>query len=1070
MQNIGNAPLTFQPFFTSNLLDAVLPSLHTTDCTELSGLQLGAGASCTLPIEFAPSQSGLVNGHVHVVDNALNVAFATQTIAVQGTGIGSGPEAQTINFLSPGTQDYGVSPITLMAAATSGLTVSYSVTSGPATVSGNTLTITGAGTVVVQASQTGDGVNWAAATPVSINIAVNQANATVILSNLSQTYIGAPEPVGVSTSPSGLTVTFTYTGIDGTSYPASATPPTNPGSYQVVATVVDSNYIGGDTETLTINQLDPALNFKLMGGMPTTTPYGTTVYFDLAMASTPLCPTGSVQLYVDGSAFDTPVTLSGASCTQPVQFQTATMTAGTHNLYAVYIGDTYYQGGTSGSVSYTVTQNTTSVTLAASSMSVNVGQSVTFTATVTPSAFDPSAQPPAGTVQFFDGANQIGTVALSAASPYTAAYTTSSLAAGSHSISATFVASDGNFAGSSSPVDVETVNLIVPTIHWTPSPTEFTYGTPLVGSTQLNATAVDPNTGNPISGSFAYNFAAGAVLPAGTVNLTATFTPADSATYAGNSATVTLTVDPAVLTVTASNASIVYGQSLPSFSYTITGFVNGDNGSAVSGTATETTTATSTSLPGTYPITFSTESLSAANYTFSYVNGTLTITGSPAPTLTSIAPNTGARGTRVPITLSGTNLTGTSSITVSGTGVTVSSLTAVNSTTVTATFTIASTATLSARTVSVTTLGGTSNTATFTVVNPPAPTLTSIAPNTGIRGTSVPVTLTGTNLSGASSITVSGTGVTVSNLTVVNSTTVTATFTIATSAKQSARTVSVTSLGGTSNNVTFTVATPPAPTLTSIAPNSGIRGTSVAVTLTGTNLTGASAVTVSGTGVTVSGLTVVNSTSVTAIFTITTGATLSARTVSITTLGGTSNTVMFTVQGATLTSITPNTGIRGTSLPVTLTGTNLTGATSVTVSGTGVTVSNLIVVNSTTVTATFTITTGATLSARTVSVTTPIGTTNTMTYTVQGPTLTLIAPNTGLHGTSVPVTLTGTNLTGASAVTVSGTGVTVSGLTVVNSTSVTATFTITAGAKLSARTVSVTTPIGTSNTVTFTVN
>jgi len=39
------------------------------------------------------------------------------------------------------------------ATATSGLTPSYSILSGPATISGNTITITGAGTVVVRASQ-----------------------------------------------------------------------------------------------------------------------------------------------------------------------------------------------------------------------------------------------------------------------------------------------------------------------------------------------------------------------------------------------------------------------------------------------------------------------------------------------------------------------------------------------------------------------------------------------------------------------------------------------------------------------------------------------------------------------------------------------------------------------------------------------------------------------------------------------------------------------------------------------------------------------------------------------------
>src|SRR6266513_1337567 len=97
--------------------------------------------------------------------------------------------------------------------------------------------------------------------------------------------------------------------------------------------------------------------------------------------------------------------------------------------------------------------------------------------------------------------------------------------------------------------------------------------------------------------------------------------------------------------------------------------------------------------------------------------GAVEFTGGVAtgpPTLTSIAPTSGARGTIVPVILTGTNLTGATSVNVSGTGITVGALT-VTSTTVTTTFTISNTATLSARTVSVTTPAGTSNTVTFTV-------------------------------------------------------------------------------------------------------------------------------------------------------------------------------------------------------------------------------------------------------------------------------------------------------------------------------------------------------------------
>jgi hypothetical protein len=109
-------------------------------------------------------------------------------------------------------------------------------------------------------------------------------------------------------------------------------------------------------------------------------------------------------------------------------------------------------------------------------------------------------------------------------------------------------------------------------------------------------------------------------------------------------------------------------------------------------------------------------------------------TTSAPPTLTSIAPTSGTRGTVVPVTLTGTNLTGATAVTVTGTGITVGALTA-TSTTVTTTFTITATAALGARTVSVTTPGGTSNTVTFTVVAPPQGTVSFTAATNGTLGT-----------------------------------------------------------------------------------------------------------------------------------------------------------------------------------------------------------------------------------------------------------------------------------------------------------------------------------------------
>ena len=73
---------------------------------------------------------------------------------------------------------------------------------------------------------------------------------------------------------------------------------------------------------------------------------------------------------------------------------------------------------------------------------------------------------------------------------------------------------------------------------------------------------------------------------------------------------------------------------------------------------------------------------------------------------------------------------------------------------------------------------------------------------------------------------------------VVSSTTsLTANFVLEPAAADGARTVTVTTASGTSGGQTFTITLPApgAPTLISVAPNQGVRGTTVAVALTGTN-------------------------------------------------------------------------------------------------------------------------------------------------------------------------------------------------------------------------------------------
>jgi gliding motility-associated-like protein len=96
----------------------------------------------------------------------------------------------------------------------------------------------------------------------------------------------------------------------------------------------------------------------------------------------------------------------------------------------------------------------------------------------------------------------------------------------------------------------------------------------------------------------------------------------------------TLTVTKAVLTVTANNASKVYGSANPALSVTYSGFLNGDGTAQLTTQPAVTTTATTTSVAGTYPITAS--GGAATNYSFNYVAGVLSVT--PATRIFAFGP------------------------------------------------------------------------------------------------------------------------------------------------------------------------------------------------------------------------------------------------------------------------------------------------------------------------------------------------------------------------------------------------------------------------------------------------
>ena len=440
-------------------------------------------------------------------------------------------------------------------------------------------------------------------------------------------------------------------------------------------------------------------------------------------------------------------------------------------------------------------------------------------------------------------------------------------------------------------------------------------------------------------------------------------------------------------------------------------------------------------------------------------NLSFTILPPPPPTLGAIAPTSGVAGTPVAVTLTGTNLLGTSAINA-GAGITVSNIGVVNSTTVTASFAIAATTALGPQNVTITTPGGTSAVPVVFTIVPPAPTVTAVSPTAGVAGTTVAVTITGTNLTGGTIK--APTGITAAVLT-TSATQITASFAIAATAPTGAQTFTVTTAGGTAAPWTFTVNTPP--TLTSIAPATGVQGTSVAVIITGANLIGATLNLPAG--ITTSAPPVASATQIAATFAIAAAATTGPQNITVTTTGGTSGAVTFTVNppAPTLASIAPTSGAQGASVAVTIPGTNLTGATLNLPAG--ITTAAAPVVSATQITATLVL--ASLPGSFSISVNTAGGASNAVAFTVVPPVPTLagVAPSSAVVGTSVPVTISGLNLTGA--VLNLPAGITAGAPPVVTAISVAVTLAIAPTATPGTQGISVTTAGGTSGAVTFTV-
>jgi len=492
VSNAGNQPLTMSNLaITANFVQ--VPS-GGTDCA--SSAQLSSGGQCLVATEFAPTTSGSLTGTLTLSDSALNTA-STQTVQLAG---GGAQAAQTVTFAAIPPQTYGGGTVPLNATASSSLPVSFSVTSGPATVSGNLLIVTGVGSVTVQGSQAGN-AGYAPATPVAQTFVVNPAATTITW--------GAPTPVTYGTALGAPQLNATANVPGSFLYAPPSGTVLNAGSQtlSVTFTATDSTDYNSSNGAVTL-QVNPASQvITFTQNAPAVAPYNSS--FTVAASAS--------------SGLPVSFTSSGV-CSNVGGTFTITSSSGTCTVTALQSGNSNYLAAPTVKEVVTAAKATPTVTFTGAPVSAPYQSTFTVTATansgVTPTITTNSACSTSGTtVTMTSGTGKCTVTAKWAATAY-------------------FLAASAS--------QTTTALKLLPTVTWaTPAP--ITYGTALSGS-QLNATS-------NVAGSFVYSPSAGTVLGAGSQTLSVTFTPTLTQNYTTATVKVTLVVSKsATSTVITSNS------------------------------------------------------------------------------------------------------------------------------------------------------------------------------------------------------------------------------------------------------------------------------------------------------------------------------------------------------------------------------------------------------------------------------------------------------------------------------------------------------------------------------------
>jgi hypothetical protein len=347
------------------------------------------------------------------------------------------------------------------------------------------------------------------------------------------------------------------------------------GTHSLTAVYGGNADFGPSASTALTQTVNSAASSTAVTSSANPSTFGSSVTLTATVTSAGGTPTGMVTFKDGAGTLGTGALNASGMAT----FSTSALAAGAHSITAVYGGDSNFATSTSAALTQTVNAATTTTVVASSSNPSVFGQSVTFTATVTSGA----TGTPTGTVTFNEGTTTLGTGALNASG--TAAFNTSALAGGAHSITAVY-GGDANFATSTSAALTQTVSAASTTTAVTALPN------PSVFRSSVTFTATVTSTAGTPAGTVTFKDG-GTTLGTGTLNASAVATFSTSAlagathsitaVYGGNanfatstSVALTQTVNTAA-TTTAVASSVnpsVFGQSV-TFTATVTSGAGG---------------------------------------------------------------------------------------------------------------------------------------------------------------------------------------------------------------------------------------------------------------------------------------------------------------------------------------------------------------------------------------------------------------------------------------------------------------------------------------------------------------